>query len=449
MAYGVHGQTSLNIDIRTGDDDMQISDFQKNPEIVIVLADGREIRKVNINRESSWVNNSLNRVIIDLPEGVRTQDVSELRLYRTKNVARFRTFPTENLKKDNWTLKAMRVTASVREGGRTKTIPLIDLNPRGGLYRFVFDDTTNPGEGQMYRTSLTPLLEVIERKTDNAIVTATFGTGNDDLRGRGDNVTLILRSRRPLRTIELRNMNSGVRWADGSEHTITKEIPDSAGMGVDDINEVILRHDGGQSNDEWVLNKLRVTIKTTVSGPDGDLVASIPETKTKLLVDRTDASLYRFKTGERQTSFSLVNTAGQVALKNAKITAEFTTGDDDLRGGDDNVNLILHFKSSPRVLTPARAFILQNINNGASFPNRSTIKFTDREFINSSDINIDDIDGVEIQHTRGRGDADNWDLTGLKVTITKDGRSRVLVDNVSRLLFRFTGSRRSKVFPVE
>lgn len=443
-ASSAGAQITLNIDIKTGDDDLRPADFQKEPELVVVLRDRREIRKENISRGQVWPNNSTRRVAVELPEGVGLADLSELLLYRERGTSR--RYVWDYLEKDNWTVKALKVTAVYRENGVSRSFQVLDLNSRGNVYRFVYDPTTRRGEGQLFRHSLLVTAGILPgvSRPGNATLVVTLGTGGDDLRGRGDNVSITLRlSGSPL-TINLGNLNGGTRLADNSERTFTKEIPNSSLLNIDTISDVIVRHDGGAgSNDEWVLNKVKVLIKKTVlaSGtPEPGFKDDVIE-KTRLLVNQNYPSIHRFTSRSRQKSFSA--NANQTALRNATITAVFTTGDDDLRGGNDNVDLLIRFKRSRQMIT------VRNLNNRENWPNYST-RTVKKELLGSDDIDIDDIESVEMRHTGGSGTgADNWNLAGFKLTVTKDGRSRELVDQVRRLTYRFTGDSRTKVFLVE
>lgn len=445
LAGAASAQITLNVDIKTGDDDLQKMDYQNNPEIVIALSGGREVRKEGINRGQTWPNESLRRVTVDLPGDVRMTDLREFKLYRERN-SRGRGMVWDYLKKDNWTVKSIRVTAVVREGGASRSVVLLDLNPRGGkLYRFVFDPSTLRSEGQMFMASLVPQAAPPPAAVNqNAKVTAIFGTGNDDLRGRGDNISLILKFA-DSPSINLDNVNQGVRWADREENTITREIPNSASIDIDKITEIVVRHDGGtRSNDEWVMSRIRVTIaKNLPSAGQAGMRGEFYE-YPKILVNRTNPEVHRFTSRSRQTSFQVNSAVGQQPLRNATVIAEFTTGDDDLRGGDrDSVSLTIRFRNRTNPV------IVSNISGSESWPNGSTRRMT-KEIHDSGNIDINDIQEVELRHNGGRGDhVDNWTLSGFKLTITKGGQSRVLVDEVRRIVHRFTGESRRKIFMIE
>jgi len=130
--------------------------------------------------------------------------------------------------------------------------------------------------------------------------------------------------------------------------------------------------------------------------------------------------------------------------RNAIITALIGTGKDNLEGGDNNnVNLFIHFKDSPAVIT------IENINKNAKWNNHTvhTVKY---EIPNSGKIDIFSISKISMRHTGGGGPfADNWDLTDLKLTIKTNNDERLLADERASSVIpihRFTGEARIKEF---
>ena len=120
-----------------------------------------------------------------------------------------------------------------------------------------------------------------------------------------------------------------------------------------------------------------------------------------------------------------------------ELILQFVTGGDDLRGGNDNVNLLLLLQSG----TPLR---FDNVNGGKRWPNRST------QTVNlplPDTIRFEDIRGVRLETTFGGGlGGDNWNLDRLAVSVRIGGVNWELLDEAGAPLFRFTGDRRVREF---
>jgi len=119
------------------------------------------------------------------------------------------------------------------------------------------------------------------------------------------------------------------------------------------------------------------------------------------------------------------------AQQNALIV-EFGTGGDDLRGGNDNVNLI--------VLLRGRSPIpFNNVNRGKRWGNNSihTVSLP-----LPSNLKFGDIIGVRLETTfRGGYNGDNWNLNRLVVTERIGDQDHQYQDR-ENVPFRFTGHER-------
>lgn len=439
MAVGAGAQTRIHFDIRTGDDNLEKMQFQHNPSIVIRLRDGTRVVRNHINRGMTWPNDSMRRVTIDLPEGRNLSELHDFTLGRY-SVGGQRV-DWENFQKDNWTVKSIRVHAEVNEGGLTRPVDLLNLYSRGNFFRFVYDATDRRGEGQEITTRFTdpaaaPGGRVVTR---NASITATFETGNDDLRGRGDNVGVVLKFAGSSMAINLDNLNQGMKWDNGTEKTVTKVIPNSTELDLNSISEVEVRHMGGSSNDEWSMSKVKIVInKLRTRGED----------EARILVNNVgtaDRLVHKFTSRSRVRTFTALGSRWQTALQNVSIKAEFETGGDDLRGGSrDNLDLYIKFRDGSETL------VARNLNRGQGWGNNSRNTVT-VEIPNSDGVKIDEISEIELRHTGGYtpyDSQDNWDLVRFKLTVNKGNRSLKVVDLVRVLIHRFSGNERSKIFTV-
>jgi len=121
-----------------------------------------------------------------------------------------------------------------------------------------------------------------------------------------------------------------------------------------------------------------------------------------------------------------------------ELVVVFGTGDDELRGGNDNVDLVLHLKDGTKVRQP-------RINLGARW-----LKDYDEaaSVILPAPIPKADIVAVEfVTSFTGGAFGDNWDTRYIEVTYYEKGNDRDrLVRDAS--FFRFTGDHRSRKLTV-
>ncbi|MCB9081988.1 MAG: hypothetical protein H6555_09790 [Lewinellaceae bacterium] len=115
-----------------------------------------------------------------------------------------------------------------------------------------------------------------------------------------------------------------------------------------------------------------------------------------------------------------------------ELELEFRTGGDDLRGGNDNLNVSVLFERA----TP---HTVNNVNGGGKWRDNS---------INSVRIRLprptplSEISGLELRTTFGGGmGGDNWNMNALKVRVLGPGTDRVVFDQSGNPLNRFTGDR--------
>lgn len=288
-----NSQNKLDIDFRTGDDNLQIMEFQENPEVVVILRNKPEVKVTNINKGQEWPNNSFRRVTVPLPADISVVDIKELIINRKPVYGR--DYIWDYLKKDNWTLKALTVTATIMENGQSKRYELYNNYTRGIVFRFIFEGGDNIRTGTSFKAELKPVTPPPHNRTQtaNMVITAVFGTGSDNLEGgSSNNVNLIIRFRNATRPLSITNLNNRAKWENNTIRTINnREIPNSAGYNIDDIEKVELRHTGGGGMfaDNWNLDKFKLTISK------GD--------QTKVLVDEAGTPIHRFTGDSRKKEF--------------------------------------------------------------------------------------------------------------------------------------------------
>ena len=111
---------------------------------------------------------------------------------------------------------------------------------------------------------------------------------------------------------------------------------------------------------------------------------------------------------------------------------QIRTGGDDLRGGNDNANLIVLF-------TDGNIQTIRDINRGQRWKDHQT--YSVRQSVTKP---IGEIRGIRLETTASGGHSgDNWNVDSVKVIATENGITRTLFDRNGNPLFRFTGDDRS------
>ena len=109
------------------------------------------------------------------------------------------------------------------------------------------------------------------------------------------------------------------------------------------------------------------------------------------------------------------------------------TGGDDLRGGNDNANLIVLF-------TDGATQTLRNINRGQRWKDHQTYSVQQ-----SVPRPVREIRGIRLETTASGGvGGDNWNVDAIQVVATENGSTRTLFDRNGNPLHRFTGDDRSQ-----
>jgi hypothetical protein len=120
-----------------------------------------------------------------------------------------------------------------------------------------------------------------------------------------------------------------------------------------------------------------------------------------------------------------------------ELVVTFRTGGDDLRGGNDNVHLVLLMRSGATIR-------FDNVNDSKRWADGSTQPIS-RPL--AATFRADDFIGVRLETTFGGGiGGDNWNLDGIKVQVRSNGVNRDMYNKSGTPLFRFTGDQRTREF---
>jgi hypothetical protein len=301
------------------------------------------------------------------------------------------------------------------------------------------------------------MVSILKFANAQSKVEVEFKTGEDDLAVRDpnaqENLKITINFKDGAAPVVLENANNNQNWPKNSIRRVSIPI-----TGIVDINNFASIAIGRLANsntfkdataDNWDLKELIVT--ATIKQKDGNSKFKLLE---KLSVN--GSILNRFSGGVHCNCYKVYDFSTPLLISGTTpwidkyappqkimITAEFGVGGDDLRGGNDNVNLVIIFKSSKEKL------YFNNLNNRENWGNFVS-KIVSKELPNPKNLKIEDIREIELWHTGGGGmGADNWDLDKFKLSITINGASKILVDKVGVLIHRFSGDARKKIFAVE
>ena len=240
----------------------------------------------------------------------------------------------------------------------------------------------------------------------------TLQTGADDLRGGNDNLDLTLNLTSGAPQV-YRNINLGSRWISNYEETECVVL--SAPVLPSQIANVVLAttFGGGIGGDNWDLQFVEVRGK---GGGNLDL---------KHLAQ---GGPHRF-TGNDRTLTLPASTQPLLAKGLAdQLQLRFQTGGDDLRGGNDNVNVVVAFRGGGQLK-------FDNVNRSRRWADHS---------VNTVLLPIvppvrpTDLVSLTLTTTFGGGlGGDNWNMDGLEVLAVGNGIARK-VGGYGYM--RFTGS---------
>lgn len=131
----------LDIDFKTGTDNLEMKPFQENVEIRIIVRNKADVILLNANKDQSWPNNAIKRVTVPLPAHITVDELREIHVYRNRKNGGTPTTTIFNVsEKDNWNLDKITATARIKENGVFKTYRFADLPspvPGRPLFRFV------------------------------------------------------------------------------------------------------------------------------------------------------------------------------------------------------------------------------------------------------------------------------------------------------------------------
>lgn len=301
----------------------------------------------------------------------------------------------------------------------------------GALAIVGYAQATPPNRGVLLRPQSGTLLKPVGGSCTVGMLNLRITTGNDDLRGGKDNLTVEIHyANGDMQTAA--NINKGANWPNQSVNTVgitlthqvapneIKQIrlvhsaqagynPPSAGQAAGTAMPVagpmlapISGLQGIQSEDNWDMAELQAfALGKGVNVP----IAS--------------SGFHRF-TGS-DPSFDINAQSGVTCPTGNQVRSiafTFITADDDLRGSKDNLNISILF-------TDGTSQAATNVNHSQSWPNGST---KGAEVLLSRSVTIDQIRGFTLEDTfTGGSGGDNWNMASVQAdAILADGSSHTI-----------------------
>ncbi len=262
--------------------------------------------------------------------------------------------------------------------------------------------------------------------------------------------------------IILTNINNGQNWTNNSLHRIT--IPLTSDIALNDLSEIELYRkdkDGSKNNfeatvaDNWNVDMLLVTCTFKENGKTVKYQLLKKEGHPFMrFVYEKNGSDYKPNITDRSVRYVFVDrkilsgapaptpsNPNLVIAKPVKFVVDIATGDDDLRGGGDNLSFKIFLRNNP---TP---ILWKNVNANRPW-NKYFVKHIEKTF--NQILNFDEVEKIEMWHDGAGGmGADNWNVDKVLIIAKIDERQKILVDKIGAPLHRFTGDTRRLTFTVD
>jgi hypothetical protein len=293
----------------------------------------------------------------------------------------------------------------------------VELNPQPLPPR----TTTGVGGVSMgMKAAVTPQRTILSPGCTVSQLQLRFRTGNDDLRGGQNNLNVEVHFADGTMQVA-KNVNHGANWGNNSTNIVTVSLKQPVAPSQIKQIGLVQSAQGG-----YIAPNSRQG--AAMATPAGPVLAPIYAAQGVQSEDNWDmAELQAFALGPNHTnvpiaSFGMhrftgsdpaleVNARPDVGCSDAnevrKITLTFQTGNDDLRGGNDNLNVILHFADGTTQFEP-------NVNHSERWADGST---HGAEVLLNQPVPMDQITAVTLATTfQGGPGGDNWNMDSVQIT---------------------------------
>ncbi len=246
----------------------------------------------------------------------------------------------------------------------------------------------------------------------------TFETGGDDLRGGNDNVNVLVNLYDGTQQT-YQNVNLGGRWIVNYQETVRIVLSKPAPLAQ--IKDLVISttFGGGVGGDNWDMKSLKV--RAIGGGLDRKDVAK--------------AGPYRFTGQAKQIAVAVSPKPATPSGMVDRLDLDFKTGNDDLRGGNDNVNVTITFKDGT-----SQTF--DNVNHSSRWADGTshTVTLSLNRAVPPAMLMT-----ITIRTTFGGGmGGDNWNMNSVQARVLGPGISKVVSSSGFK---RFTGSDKVLVLP--
>ncbi|HTG95573.1 MAG TPA: hypothetical protein VL866_23435 [Pyrinomonadaceae bacterium] len=372
--------------IKTADDDLRGGD---NLNVGIHFRDGNVQWKPNVNRGQSWGENTTQTFDIGLQQPVPLSKIVSIELQKPTSGSVFSGA-------DEWHMASISVRAM--GDGIDKVIAT------HGLKQF--------SEG--YDDLVLPITIAVAGKVSK--LELTIKTDGDNLE-HYDGLTITIHFRGG-HTQVVDNANEGRAWENDSTHV--KTITLDQVVDPSEINRIVLQ--AGYS-----LPDNTIPPKSDNWNMDSIAIRAIGDGVDKVIARH---GFNRF-TGTHQT-LSIPITAAEAGKAN-KLEFTILTGGDDLRGDNENLNVVIQYRDG-------RTQHANNINGGRNWANGSM--HVETITLNRA-VDPSEIVEVDLETTFDGGCCgDNWDMNSVIVKAVGDGVNEVLFTKVGFPAKRFTGDKK-------
>lgn len=243
-----------------------------------------------------------------------------------------------------------------------------------------------------------------------------FHTGSDDLRG-GSRMDLTINSFDGTQQ-HYPNINMGARWLDhyveNAAIVLTRPVP------VSQIRSLVLTGangfgSGSMGSDNWDMDQ--VVVQTYVMGARRQ-----PPLKT--------AGPFRFSGDHKEFEIRMNAAPAAAPGQVTQLILRFHTGSDDLRGGNDNLNVDIHFTNGT---TQSNL----NVNRSARWPDNTANIAT---IVLNRAVPLNELKSLTLTTTFSGGmGGDNWNMSSLSVTAVGNGLNKQIGSYGFK---RFTGDQK-------